>query len=210
MATIPTGPITAAKTPSTKTDASEFRRVGVLAAASAYWLANDTPENQQRIADVGRAEIIATRSRRLGEALALEAGRNRTQTDIDSLAAAMQQQNNQFQFKPGPKSASTGLAPRRLTVLPLYEAAFDNMLAADKKWWDTQEAAFSTEAPGGGEPIVPTFGLIVYEAMNFMDGKRTTSDIADLLSAEYNHDFDAAWMDHLVGVLVKLQLVSTK
>ncbi len=193
-----------------KTDASEFRRVGVLAAASAYWLANDSPENQKRIADVGRAEIIATRSRRLGETLALEAGSKRAQTDIDSLAAAMQRQSNQFQFKPSTKSASTGPAPRRLTVPPLYEAAFDNMLAADKKWWDTQEAAFSTEAPDGGEPTSPPFGMIVYEAMNFMDGKRTTSDIAELLSAEYDHDFDAAWIDRLVGVLGRLQLITTE
>jgi hypothetical protein len=159
---------------------------------------------------VGRAEIIAARSKRVGEALALGAGKKRAQTDIDSLAAAMQQQSDQFQFRPSPKTASTGPVPRRLTVLPLYEAAFDNMSREDKKWWDAQDALFSSEAPGGGEPTAPTFGLIVYEAMNFMDGKRTTSDIAGLLSAEYNHNFEAAWMDQLVGILGRLQLVSLK
>jgi hypothetical protein len=193
-----------------KTDASEFRRVGVLATSSAYWLANGTPENLHRIADVGRAEIIAARSKRVAEALASGTSKTRLQTNVDSLAAAMQQQDPQFQFKPTAKVSSSGPTSRRLTVLPLYEAAFDNMSADDKKWWDAQDAAFSSETPGGGLPTAPTFGLIVYEAVNFMNGSRTTSDIADLLSAEYNHDFDAAWMDHLVGVLVKLQLVSTK
>ena len=78
----------------------------------------------------------------------------------------------------------------------------------DRKWWNAEEAVFSSETSGGGLPTGPTFDLIVYEAINFMDGKRTTSDIAGLLSAEYNHDFDAAWMDQLVGVLGRLQLVS--
>ena len=50
----------------------------------------------------------------------------------------------------------------------------------------------------------------MYEAINFMDGKRTNSEIAELLSAEYGRDFSAEWMDQLVGVLGRLQLVSAK
>ena len=109
-----------------------------------------------------------------------------------------------------PAPSSIGAVPHRLTVLPVYETTFDNLSGDDRNWWNTQNAAFSSAATGGGLPAGLTFGLIVYEAMNFMDGKRTTSDIANLLSAEYNHDFDAVWMDRLVSVLGRLQLVGAK
>ena len=59
-------------------------------------------------------------------------------------------------------------------------------------------------------PAGPTLDLVVYEAINFMDGKRTNPEIAELLSAEYGRDFSAEWMDRLVGVLGRLQLVSAK
>jgi aminopeptidase YwaD len=196
-----------------KTDASEFRRVGVLAAASAYWLANDTPENQQRMAALGRGEMIADRSRRIGEVMAgpsSAASKRRLQTNLDSMDAMIQQQASQGTSAAGQKSPSSGTVPRRLTVPPLYESAFDGMSSEDTKWWSTQEAAFSSDGPGGGLPTGPTFGLIVYEAINFMDGKRTNIEIAELLSVEYNRDFDAAWMDQLVGVLGRLKLVSAR
>jgi hypothetical protein len=196
-----------------KTDASEFRRVGVLAAASAYWLANDTPENRQRMVALGRGEIIADRSRRIGETMAgpsSAAGKRRLQSDLDLMTATIQQQTSPGNPAPERKAESSGTAPRRLTVPPLYETAFDGMSAEDSKWWSAQDAAFSSEAPGGGLPTGPTFGLIVYETINFMDGKRNDAEIADLLSAEYNRDFDAAWVDQLVGVLDRLHLVSNK
>jgi hypothetical protein len=196
-----------------KTDASEFRRVGVLAAASAYWLADDTVENQQRMAALGCGEMIADRARRAGVLMAgpsSAASKQRLQANLDSMAASLQQQaSDQFQIELTTKTAASGPVPHRLTVLPLYETAFDNMSAQDRQWWSTQQLAFSSEALGGGLPTGPALDLVVYEAINFMDGKRTTSDIAGLLSAEYNRDFDAAWLELLVGVLGRLQLVST-
>lgn len=139
------------------------------------------------------------------------ASKQRLQADLDSMAASLRQQaGDQVQVKPSVKTASSRSVPRRLTVLPLYETAFDNMSAQDRQWWSTQQLAFSSEAPGGGLPTGPTLDLVVYEAINFMDGMRTTSDIAGLLSAEYNRDFEQAWVDQLVGVLGRQQLVATK
>ena len=195
-----------------KTDASEFRRVGVLASAAAYWLADNTPENHQRMAALGSGEIVAMHARRAGEVLAgarSAAGDKRLESDMGSIAAVINQQppgTPQFQIPPGP--GSSGLTAHRLTLLPVYEETFEHLSGDDLKWWNAQQAAFTSEAPGGGLPPGPTFDLIVYEAINFMDGKRTNAEIARLLSAEYNHDFDAAWMDQLVGLLRRLKIVA--
>ena len=40
-----------------------------------------------------------------------------------------------------------------------------------------------------------------------MDGHRSTSEIADLVSAEYLIDIDQAWVDRLVNILEKQKLV---
>ena len=80
-----------------KTDASEFRRVGVLAAASAYWLANESPENQQRMAALGRGEMIADRARRAAKVMAgpsSAASKKRLQANLDSMATMLDQQQH--------------------------------------------------------------------------------------------------------------------
>jgi hypothetical protein len=41
-----------------------------------------------------------------------------------------------------------------------------------------------------------------------MDGRRSTAEIADLLSAEYLLDIDQAWVDRLVSILEKQKLVA--
>lgn len=105
-----------------------------------------------------------------------------------------------------PKGAGKG--PRRLTLLPIYGAAFEAITGDDKKWWDEQSANFARV--GEGLATEPDFGLLVYEAINFMDGQRSTRDIAMLLSAEYLADIDQAWVDRLVTILEKHGLVTTK
>jgi hypothetical protein len=51
---------------------------------------------------------------------------------------------------------------------------------------------------------------VTYEAVNFMDGKRSTIEIAALLSTEYGKDINQAWVERLVSILEKQGLVSTK
>ena len=210
-----------------KTDASEFLRVGVLATAAAYWMAGDATrqkEDGERLAEAGRAERIADRSRRVGQSLmksnSAEA-RRRVQDNLNVLEGLLDQQKGAAGVmregigngvKSGVKVKTGSLVqakagPRRLTLIPINVTAFEGLAGDDLKWWKEQEEAFPAVYPGGGLPIRPPFGHVMFEAMNFMDGKRSTADIADLLGMEFNRDFDAAWVDRLVGILAKLKLV---
>ena len=51
---------------------------------------------------------------------------------------------------------------------------------------------------------------LVWETINFMDGHRSTAEIADLLSAEYLVDIDQAWVDKLVKILEAKKLAAAK
>lgn len=88
-------------------------------------------------------------------------------------------------------------------LLPITTSLSDD----DKAWWQAQDVRFESDSPDGGLPLRPPFGVVMFETVNFMDGKRTTGEIADLLSAEFNYDIDQAWVDRMVGILGKLDLV---
>jgi len=167
-----------------KTDASEFRRVGTMAGAAVWWIAA-----QPLSSDLATALTEAGRTVKRGN-LAVRA---------------------RFAKVPppgaNPNAVYTGL-PRRLTLLPVYGAAFESISGEDKKWWDEQDARFSHV--GEGLATEPDFGLIVYEAMNFMSGGRNTKEIADLLNAEYLTDLDEAWVVRLVRILSGQGLVTYK
>ncbi len=87
-------------------------------------------------------------------------------------------------------------------MLPLSK----NVGAEDGKWLAEQEARFASDSEGLATK--PNFALISFEAVNFMDGHRSTAEIADLLSAEYLLDIDQAWVDRLVNILEKQKLVA--
>jgi hypothetical protein len=218
-----------------KTDASEFLRVGVLAAAAAYYGGTDARGKENdlwlRPSSWGTGEMIADRAKRVAETLAgpvSEASKQRLRTDLEYMATMIDQQQHaaqqflqedqqpapdtEFQIKISSrgKKKSSGPVAHRLTLLPVYEETFEHLSGDDLKWWSAQQSVFSSDTPGGGLPAGPTLDLVVYEAINFMDGKRTNPEIAELLSAEYGRDFSAEWMDRLVGVLGRLQLVSAK
>jgi len=218
-----------------KTDASEFLRVGVLAAAAAYYGGTDAQRKENdlwlRPSSWGTGEMIADRAKRVAETLAgpvSEASKQRLRTDLEYMATMIDQQQHaaqqflqedqqpapdtEFQIKISSrgKKKSSGPVAHRLTLLPVYEETFEHLSGDDLKWWSAQQSVFSSDTPGGGLPAGPTLDLVVYEAINFMDGKRTNPEIAELLSAEYGRDFSAEWMDRLVGVLGRLQLVSAK
>jgi len=197
-----------------KTDASEFRRVGVLAAAAAYWAASHAVENPMLQTPFASSEMVREYSQRIAEALAgvdSVANQARLQFDMKVVKAFAEDPkgtiNPESIYDAGHPSKS---GPRRLTIGPIYAAAFESLSGDDEKWWNEQDAVFSSESPGGGLPVKPTFPVIRYEAMNFMDSKRDAAAIAGLLSVEYNHDFDAAWVERLVGILAKLKLVEAR
>src|SRR5262249_57879207 len=108
------------------------------------------------------------------------------------------------------KASKGGSVPRRAVVAPIDAALFQSLTGEDKNWWGEQQQRFFSESPGGGLPTKPPFELIAFEAMNYMDGKRTSGEIAALLSLEFNADFDAAWMERLVGILQGVKAVRTE
>jgi aminopeptidase YwaD len=220
-----------------KTDATEFRRVGVLTAAASYWYATyagrHDADDLARAGYLGTADAIHERSGRIAQILQgpdSAPARKRLQANLRAMSAAIDEEQKSvdrymengpgyapeskvFELRMLEEKAPTytaGPAPRRLTLPSIYEATYQGLSGDDKAWWQAQEERFASESLGGGLPTQPTFGVITFEAINFMDGKRTTAEIADLVSVEINQDIDAVWIDRLVGILAKLNLVTSK
>jgi len=208
-----------------KTDASEFLRVGVLAAAAGYWMASDEKDKNRRLESARTDALIADYAQRIAEIVTgpnTPGTRMRLQADeklMESAAKEQQWQAQVFLSKNGEAADRTKVidrmagrakpGPQRLTLIPINVIAYEAISGDDRKWWDEQEAAFASVSPGGGLPTRPPFAQVTFEAINFMDGKRSTGEIADLLAVEFNRDFDAGWVDRLVGILAKLKLVQT-
>lgn len=108
----------------------------------------------------------------------------------------------------GVGSGTNMRGPRRLVLVPIDDSALENVSADDKKWLDEQRARFAVEAEGISDQ--PDFDLLLWETVNFMDGHRSASEIADLLAAEYLVDVDQAWVERLVGILASQRLVAPK
>jgi aminopeptidase YwaD len=196
-----------------KTDASEFRRVGAFASAAAYFLATANGNDSTRL----RAANYAARASELASRLASDVA-NKVDTPLskrtlknredledqaDSLSALILKNGKNYDRVPH----NDGEGPRRLTILPLDASAFEGVSPEDGKWLAEQEARFSSDSEGLATKV--NFGLISFEAVNFMDGHRSTAEIADLISAEYLINIDQAWVDRLVSILEKQKLVAT-
>jgi peptidase M28-like protein len=176
-----------------KTDASELLRVGVFATAAAEWMASADGYDWTKVNR--RADVESSvRKLRLG---------------YRSQAAGMTPTG-----EPEVLGGSTSRPPRgptvphRLTLLPIAPIAFADLTGDDKTWWDQQEGRFGGYVEGKGLPTEPTFDLVVYETVNFMDGHRSTADIAQLLSAEYLRPFDQAFLERVVKILAERKLVA--
>ena len=200
-----------------KTDASEFRRIGVMASAATTWMAAFKGDDTERALTLsGQA---TRRAARVGQSLAVgkKFGSNAwlnfcplTETIRDMQLQMETVKSDRGGQKPcfilqgvshGPLPS-----PRRLTLLPISDAAFESLSTDDKKWWAEQQQRFADDSEG--LPTKPNFGLLLFEAINFMDGHRSTAEIAGLLAAEYLLDIDQAWVDRLVGILAAQKLVA--
>ena len=205
-----------------KTDASEFRRVGAFASAAAYHLASiSTLEERLRVEASGNSIHASEFAQRLGlDAWSLkdQAATRRNKINMPCLAREEAELKESSGLSPNklvaPVCAFFDSAiidkdqkgPHRLTLLPLDASAFANSSPEDAKWLAEQEARFASDSEGLATR--PNFGLISFEAINFMDGHRSTAEIADLLSAEYLIDIDQAWVDRLVSILEEQKLVT--
>jgi len=175
-----------------KTDASEFRRVGVFATATAWW---ESQNNEAGMSDLlGSYDLASVDAAVFRQALAHASG---AYTHRSSVAS-----------KGKPKRGASGAGPHRLVVLPYSDTVFAPLFGDDKKWLDEQSERFSSDSEGLA--TTPTFALLVFETVNLMDGRRSKAEIADMLSAEYLIDLDEAWVSRVVSILAKLNLVSEK
>jgi hypothetical protein len=197
-----------------KTDASEFLRVGTLASAAGYWLAHAGPDEWRQIDAAQSALDAGLRAQRVATDLAGEVTPAATRRVQRNTAALQRAAARIDALKPG--AAHTLQAqltvlpdgPRRLAILPLDASAFEGISATDGQWLAQQQERFASDSEG--LPVKPNFALISFEAVCFMNGHRTTGQIAELLSDEFLVDIDQAWVDRLAGILEKQKIVSEK
>jgi aminopeptidase YwaD len=194
-----------------KTDASEFRRVGVLASAAGWWMASARQQDWAQIAVVGAVVMRGRFENRFIQS-AIQRGQKQFYLTGDSnrqVIGALK--------APDPKADYPALVDwvhqparrdglRRLIPLPFYDTEFEDLSGEDKKWWEEQTARFSDDSEGLATK--PTLDLVMFEAVNFMNGQRTTNEIADLLAAEFLIDIDQPWVERLVGILERQKLVT--
>lgn len=172
-----------------KTDASELRRVGTMASAAAWWIADGGEDKSARVLDSWfQAEGDATMQK-------LNFYR-----DLGAFSHASGSAKR--------KAARSSAGPHRLTLLPLDSTVFRNLEGSDKGWVQDQQARFANDSEGLATR--PTFDLLAFETVNLMDGRRSTGDIADMLSAEFMLNIDQDWVDRLVGILAGQKLVTAK
>ena len=201
-----------------KTDASEFRRVGTFASVAAYWLASpeefsfavEAAEHGLRVEELARrvARDMGSFNAAPNPGRRMRTNRERMQIEADFLDSAANPERSSV--RPAAlrhkQQSSQSKGPHRTTLLPLDASAFAGLGLDDSNWLSEQEARFASDSEGLATK--PSFALITFEAVNFMDGHRSTAEIADLLSAEYLLDIDQAWVDRLVGILEKQKLVA--
>jgi hypothetical protein len=187
-----------------KTDATELRRVGVLATAAAVFLAEAGEADWKRVGTLAAAEQIADLSRRSARALAYGGGAARLARYRAAIAAL---EKDLAEGRGAPAAVSIvrhtgdrGHGPRPLVLLPFSGTAFDELAGEDLAWWNAQSDRF-------GGPGKPGRDLLVFEAARFMDGDRTSAEIAEALACEFETDFDAAWVDRLLALLERRRLV---
>jgi hypothetical protein len=182
-----------------KTDASELLRVGSMATAAAYWMASATQPEWSALGE--RASVLnAARLRIAWAGRALPGGR-----PIDDIARTL---NDQIALPDKASGQSPGRGYHRLQTVPLdTNTVFAEMSADDRKWWDEQDRRF---APPAGDllPTRPTLGLLAWETLNLLDGRRSTSEIADIMTAEFSTNIDQAWVDRMTSILQRNQLVA--
>jgi hypothetical protein len=190
-----------------KTDATELRRVGVMATAAALFFAGADDADLERAGVLGAAEQIADLSRRAARARAYGSGGScaaRYRSAID----ALQKQMADGAATPAPlpivrHAGAGGRGPRRLVLLPYGGSAFEALSGDDLAWWTAQSKRFQ----GAG---MPGRDLLVFEAVRFMDGDRTMAEIAEALACEFETTVDAAWVDRLVSILEGRKLVARR
>jgi len=173
-----------------KTDASEFRRVGVLASAAAYWIGAADAAQWQSLAPAMAMEMLRTDGERL---VSLKRRGNTRLASIVQKQIATEATNiDNAKLNVRGLFSSGGQAPRlsgqagapvlhRTTIPPLFGEVKDE--------WDSD-----------------INDIALFEAMRYMDGAHTNAEIADLLTTELDHSYDTAWVDRVSAFLKSQKL----
>jgi hypothetical protein len=186
-----------------KTDASELRRVGVLAAAAAYWIASADAEQWQRLAPAVAGERLRADSerlvklKRLGYERLIAQLEKQVATDVTLLTSATLTPRGQLIYaslKGTPLPQKQTLAKRN-TIGPIARSAFETLQGDDKRWLEEQRKAHGN------------FDMLMFEAVGFMDGRHTNREIADLLTIEFAEEIGESWVSRLASILTSLKLV---
>jgi hypothetical protein len=94
--------------------------------------------------------------------------------------------------------------PRKKYIGPIADGPsspwFRQALGADYAWWHEQSLKFPPS------DLIPRFELIVYEAGNFADGKRTLAEIGDTVAGEYG-ELPEGLIEGVFDRLAKIGLV---
>jgi aminopeptidase YwaD len=183
-----------------KTDATEFRRVGVLAATAAYWIASADDAAWQRLAPAVAAEQLRATSarlvelRRLGDTALIARVQKQLAADAASLATSKLDSRGRLIAAATPKTTRGQSMAKRNTIGPVAANAWSSLTGDDKKWIDEQRKR-------------EDFDLRLFETLGFMNGERSNREIADLLTIEFGEKVGEEWVQRLASILTSQNLV---
>lgn len=187
-----------------KTDATEFRRVGTLAAAASYWIASADDAAWQRLAPAVAAERLRATAanlvelQRLGDAPLIARVQKQLASDAASVATAKLDARGRLIATSAPAKPLMPLAgqtfARRNTIGPVNAGALDAATGSDKAWLTEQRKH-------------DNFDVLMFEALGFMDERRSNREIADLLTIETGEKVNEAWVAQLATTLGSLGMV---
>jgi hypothetical protein len=186
-----------------KTDASEFLRVGVLAASGAWFIAAADDASWQRLATAVAAEQLRADGARLvgmrlagNERLANELQRRVSETAAHLAGARLAADGTLVAPATTTTTARKGTGPRRLVIPPADSTPFETLTGDDRAWFEAEKEKREQ------------FELMLYETMSLLDGRRATGEIADALTMELGQEVPEAWVARLLAILAKLKLVA--
>ncbi len=167
-----------------KVDPTELARSGVFAGAAAWFLAAASDADRARLERAAVADRLSRWSARVARTVD-PARRARAEQQVVALAAALTGKAPPAEAPPAAKAAG----PRRAVLLPFDDTAFERLTGDDAVWWKAQGDALEDR------------DVQVFEAVNLMDGRRTTAEIAQALSDAFDVEVSTAWVDRLVALL---------
>jgi hypothetical protein len=184
-----------------KTDASEFLRVGVLAANGAWFIAGADEARWQKLAPAVAAEQLRADGERLVRMRLLGAERlagelqQRMSELAGHLAAARLAADGTLLAGTTTTSAKHH-GPHRLVIPPVEALPFEALRGDDRAWYEAEKDKDEE------------FEIALNETLRLMNGQRSTGDIADALTIELGRDVPEAWVARLVAILTQLHLVA--